>query len=358
MPTSPPSKPALHEGYHAILSAQKARIQSSQIKAALSVNREMILLYLDIGQQIVERQEQAGWGSAVLDRLSQDLQVVFPGISGFSRRNLYRMRALYLAYRDTPEIVPQLVAQIPWGHNVVLLEKVKDPEQRAWYIQQTLENGWSRAILVHQIETDLYGRQVAAAKITNFSVTLPPPQSDLAQQALKDPYIFDFLSLGKEAHERDLERGLLERIKDFLLELGAGFAFMGSQYHLEVGGQDFYVDLLFYHHRLRCLVAIDLKMDDFKPEYAGKMNFYLSALDDLVRHEEDAPSVGLVLCKGKNRTIAEYALRDMAKPIGVAEYRLTHTLPGNLARALPDPADLERLMEDEPRDTSEGENED
>lgn len=316
----------------------------------------MILLYWEIGNAVLERQEERGWGAKVIDRLSRDLRDAFPDIRGFSVRNLKYMRAFAEAHPDD-SIVQQLVAQIPWGHNVVLLDKVKDPEQRAWYVQQTLENGWSRAILVHQIETDLYGRQVAAAKITNFDLTLPPPQSDLAQQALKDPYLFDFLSLSKEAQERDLERGLLERIKDFLLELGAGFAFMGSQYHLEVGGQDFYVDLLFYHHRLRCLVAIDLKMGDFKPEYAGKMNFYLSALDDLVRHAEDAPSVGLVLCKGKNRTVAEYALRDMTKPIGVAEYRLTHTLPGNLARALPDPADLERLMEDEPREASEGEDE-
>ena len=356
MPVSLPAQD-FFEGYDAFLHDLKARIQAAQIKAALSVNREMILLYWEIGNAILGRQQQRGWGAKVIDRLSRDLRDAFPDIRGFSVRSLKYMRALAEAHPDDA-IVQQLVAQIPWGHNVVLLDKVKDPDQRAWYIQQTLENGWSRAILIHQIESDLYGRQVAAAKITNFSFTLPRPQSDLAQQALKDPYVFDFLSLGKEAQERDLERGLLERIKDFLLELGAGFAFMGSQYHLEVGDQDFYVDLLFYHHRLRCLVAIDLKMGDFKPEYAGKMNFYLSALDDLVRHEHDAPSVGLVLCKGKNRTIAEYALRDMTKPIGVAEYRLTHTLPGNLAEALPDPADLERLMEDDPKGTAEGEGDD
>jgi predicted nuclease of restriction endonuclease-like (RecB) superfamily len=295
----------------------------------------------------VERQERVRWGSAVLDRLSDDLNRAFPGVSGFSRRNLYRMRAFFLAYRETEDMVSQPVAQIPWGHNVVLLEQVKDAAQRRWYARQVIENGWSRAILTHQIETDLYGRQVTTQKTTTFPKALPPPQSDLAEQALKDPYIFDFLTLGQEARERDLERGLLEKIRDFLLELGAGFAFMGNQYHLEVGGQDFYVDLLFYHHRLRCLVALDLKMDDFRPEYAGKMNFYLSALDDLVRHPQDAPSLGLVLCKGKNRTIAEYALRDVYKPIGVAEYRLTQTLPAALQNALPAPGALERLIEEE-----------
>jgi len=256
------------------------------------------------------------------------------------------MRRFYEAYRHHSNL-RQLVAEIPWGHNLVLLNSVKDIEQREWYILQTIENGWSRAVLVHQIETDLYGRQTAAEKITNFPVTLPPPQSDLVQQTLKDPYIFDFLTLGRETQERDLERALVEKIKDFLLELGAGFAFMGSQYHLEVGGEDFYIDLLFYHHRLRCLVAIDLKMGDFQPEFAGKMNFYLSALDDLVHHPDDQPSVGLILCKGKSQTIAEYALRDMSKPIGVAKYRFTTQLPKDLAKALPAPRDLERLMEEE-----------
>lgn len=344
--------PSLPEGYDGFLRKLKVRIQRAQVKAALAVNRELILLYWEIGKEIVERQEEAGWGSAVIDRLSNDLGIAFPDVSGFSRRNLYRMRALYLAYRDEPEVVPQAVAQIPWGHNAVLVEKLESNDERLWYARQTVENGWSRSVLVHQIETDLYTRQVEAPKTTNFSATLPPPQSDLAEQALKDPYVFDFLSLGKEAQERDLERGLLERIRDFLLELGAGFAFMGSQYHLEVGEQDYYIDLLFYHHRLRCLVAIDLKMDDFKPEYAGKMNFYLSALDDLVRHKADNPSLGIVLCKGKNRTVAEYALRDVAKPIGVAEYRLTHRLPEDLRGALPPAGALERVVADAPEDPS------
>lgn len=339
--------PSFPHEYDAFLAGLKARIQAAQVQAALSANRELLLLYFEIGREIIERQEDAGWGSAFLDQLSDDLQRESPGVSGFSRRNLYRMRMFFLAYRGAPESVPQLVAQIPWGHNIILLEKVKSPEARAWYVQQTLAHGWSRNILAHQIETDLYARQVTVSKTTNFSATLPPPQSDLAQHLLKDPYVFDFLTLAPEAQERELEQGLLARIRDFLLELGAGFGYMGSQYHLEVGGQDYYVDLLFYHHRLRCLVAIDLKMDDFKPEYAGKMNFYLSALDDLVRHREDAPSIGLVLCRGRNRTVAEYALRDVAKPIGVSEYRLTHELPEPLQNALPDPDALERLMQRE-----------
>jgi predicted nuclease of restriction endonuclease-like (RecB) superfamily len=333
-------------GYEEFLRDLKTRIRSAQIKAALSVNQEMILLYLEIGKAIMERQEREGWGKAIVERLSRDLRHEFPEMKGFSARNLWDMRRFYETYRDQPNL-RQLVAEIPWGHNLVLLNAVRDPAQREWYICQTIEYGWSRAILVHQIETDLYGRQATAEKVTNFPTTLPPPQSDLVQQTLKDPYIFDFLTLGKEAEERDLERALLDKIKDFLLELGAGVAFMGSQYHLEVGGQDFYIDLLFYHHRLRCLVAIDLKMRDFEPAFAGTMNFYLSALDDLVRHPDDQPSVGIILCKGKNQTVAEYALRDMSKPIGVSEYRFTAKLPKDLAKALPAPRDLEQLMEEE-----------
>jgi predicted nuclease of restriction endonuclease-like (RecB) superfamily len=332
-------------GYEAFLKDLKSRIRSAQIKAALSVNRELIMLYWEIGRAIVNQQERAGWGKSVVERLSRDLRHEFPEVTGFSARNLWDMRRFYEAYRDEPNL-RQLVAEIPWGHNLVVLNSVKEQEQRKWYIHQTIDNGWSRAVLVHQIETDLYHRQVRAQKITNFPATLPPAQSDLAEQTLKDPYIFDFLSLGEEARERDLERALLEKIKNFLLELGSGFALMGSQYHLEVEGEDFYIDLLFYHHRLRCLIAIDLKMERFKPEHAGKMNFYLSALDDLVRHPQDQPSVGLILCKGKKKTIAEYSLRDVSKPIGVSEYRLTTKLQGNMADALPDPRQLERLIEE------------
>ena len=222
------------------------------------------------------------------------------------------MRAFYLAYADTSPIVPQAVAQIPWGHNAVLWEKIKNVTERLWYAEQTVENGWSRNVLVHQIESHLYQRQGKA--VTNFHQTLPAPQSDLAQQLLKDPYQFDFLMLGKDAQERDLEQGLLEHLRQFLLELGSGFAFLGSQYHLEIGGEDFYIDLLFYHVRLRCYVVIDLKMGKFQPEFAGKMNFYLAAVDDLLRHPDDAPSVGIILCKTKNQVVAEYALRTCSSP--------------------------------------------
>ena len=235
-------------------------------------------------------------------------------MKGFSARNLKYMRAFAEAYPDE-QFVQQAVAQIPWGHNVRILDAVNDPVKREWYVRQTIENGWSRNVLVHQIESRLFERQGKA--VTNFAATLPSPQSELAQQVLKDPYNFDFLSLGKEAHERDLEQGLVGHVREFLLELGAGFSFVGSQYHLEVGDQDFYVDLLFYHLKLRCFVVIDLKMDRFQPEYAGKMNFYLSAVDDLLRHPTDQPSIGVILCKTKDKVIAEYALRDMSKPIGV-----------------------------------------
>jgi predicted nuclease of restriction endonuclease-like (RecB) superfamily len=336
----------LLRGYEEFLLNLKARIHSAQIKATLSVNLELILLYWRIGRDILRHQKEKGWGAKVIERLAVDLRHAFPEMQGFSSRNLKYMRTFAESYPDE-KFVQQVVAQIPWGHSVRILDYVKDPIRREWYIRQTITNGWSRAVLVHQIETGLYQRQVRSAKTTNFPATLPPPQSDLVQQTVKDPYIFDFLSLGEEAQERDLERALVVKIKDFLLELGVGFAFMGNQYHLEVGGQDFYIDLLFYHHRLRCLVAIDLKMEDFQPEFLGKMNFYLSALDDMLRHPDDQPSVGIILCKGKNKTIAEYALRDMRKPMGVSEYRFTKKLPKELVKELPAPRDLQKLIEGE-----------
>ncbi len=264
-------------------------------------------------------------------------------MKGFSARNLWDMRRLYERYSSRLDL-RQLVAEIPWGHNLLIMNSLADMDEGEWYIRQTIQNGWSRAVLTHQIETNLYARQATASKLNNFGSTLPTTQSELLQQTLKDPYVFDFLTLGKDAKERDLERALIERIRDFLLELGAGFAFMGSQYHLQVDGDDFYIDLLFYHHRLRCLVAIDLKMEDFKPEFAGKMNFYLSALDDLVRHPQDQPSVGIILCKGKKKTIGEYTLRDMSKPIGVSAYRLTESLPDQLQGSLPSIEELEAQL--------------
>ncbi|MBI5748724.1 MAG: DUF1016 domain-containing protein [Nitrospinae bacterium] len=270
-------------GYKKLFEDLKDRIRTSQLRAGLAVNKELVLLYWDIGRQILQRQQEEGWGAKVIDRLSRDLRREFPEMKGFSRANLLYMRTFADAYPDN-SFVQQVAGQIPWFHNCILLDKVKDTIEREWYIRQTIQHGWSRNILAHHIESGLYHRQGKA--ITNFDRTLPTPQSELAQQILKDTYIFDFLNVGKEAKERDLEKALLEKLREFLLELGVGFSFVGSQYHLEVGGQDFYIDLLFYHLRLRCFVVIDLKIGEFQPEYAGKMNFYLSAVDDMLRHKE------------------------------------------------------------------------
>ena len=333
---------ALPTDYPALLGDLKTQIRSAQVRAALSVNRELVLLYWQIGQAILQRQQQAGWGAKVIAQLSRDLASEFPDMKGFSRRNLGYMKAFAQTWTDE-SFVQQVAAKLPWFHNCVLLDKVKDPQQREWYARATLQHGWSRNILVHQIDSQLHARQGQAT--SNFERTLPAAQSELAQQLLKDPYNFDFLSLGAAAHERDLERGLLAHLRDFMLELGVGFAFVGSQHHLEVGGEDFYLDLLFYHLYLRCYVVIDLKIGEFKPEYVGKMNFYLSAVDDLRRHPDDAPSIGLLLCKTQNKVIAEYALRGVDKPLGIAAYALAAALPDNLAGQLPSVEELERELE-------------
>jgi predicted nuclease of restriction endonuclease-like (RecB) superfamily len=339
-------------GYIPFLNELKARIRTARVKAALSANRELIELYWYVGKGIVKRQRTEGWGKSVVERLSQDLRSEFLGMTGFSPQNIWYMRAFYLAWTEDIRILqqpagelegqnlPSILTKIPWFHNVVLIEKLKNPIERMWYAKNALEHGWSRNVLVHQIEIGLYMRQGKA--VTNFERSLPYPQSDLAQEAIKDPYIFDFLSMKDKRAEQDLERGLVDNIRKFLLELGVGFAFVGSQYHLEVEGEDFYIDLLFYHLRLRCFVVIDLKAGPFKPEYAGKMNFYLSAVDDGLRYDTDNPSIGIILCKTKKRLIAEYALRDMTAPIGVSEYRLTRTVPADLLRGLPGVEDLEK----------------
>ncbi len=272
-------------------------------------------------------------------------------MKGFSPRNLKYMRAFAAGAYPDEQFVQQVAAQIPWFHHCVLLGTVKSLEEREWYIRQTVQDGWSRNVLVLQIESGLYHRQGKAQ--TNFAQMLPAPQSDLAQQILKDPYNFDFLTLSQDAHERELESGLLDHIRQFLLELGVGFAFVGSQYPLEVGGEDFRIDLLFYHLKLRCFVVIDLKMGAFKPEYAGKMNFYLSAADDLLRHSDDQPTIGIILCKSRNTVLAEYALRDTAKPIGISEYLATVSLPAELRGSLPTIEELEaELKQDGPGDTA------
>lgn len=345
--------------YPAFLEEIKASIRTAQVKTALAVNAGMLQLYWDIGRRIVEKQRQEGWGTKIIAHLAADLQNAFPALAGFSRANIYRMRAFYLAWSGQPPVVarsvrrlgrkivaqpvgqsppqplPQPVTQLPWGHNVILLEKLKNSDTRLWYARAAVEHGWTRDILALQIETGLYRRQGKA--VTNFDRTLPAPQSDLAQQTLKDPYIFDFLTLGDAARERDMETQLIQHVVRFLVELGAGFAFVGRQVHMEVGGEDYYLDLLFYHTRLHCYVVIDLKVGTFKPEYAGKMNFYLSAVDDQLRQPDDKPTVGLLLCRTRNKLIAEYALRDVRKPIGVAAWRtrLTRALPKSLRPNLP-----------------------
>lgn len=320
------------QGYEAFLKELKQRIRAAQVRAALAVNSELVRLYWQIGRDILAQQQQHGWGAKVIERLSVDLYTSFPDMKGFSPRNLKYMRAFAEAWPDEA-IVQAPLAQLTWYHNIALLEKVGTSEERLWYAQQSIENGWSRNVLVHHIESKLYARQGKA--VTNFAQTLPAPQSDLAQQLLKDPYNFDFLTLGSEVEERDLEKGLLEHIRKFLLELGAGFAFLGSQYHLEFDDEDYYLDLLFYHVKLRCYVIIELKTGKFQPEYAGKMNFYLAVVDDLLRHPDDAPGIGLILCRTKKQLTVEYALRNTATPIGVSEYQLVASLPETLKGSLP-----------------------
>jgi predicted nuclease of restriction endonuclease-like (RecB) superfamily len=357
-PTTPKSTPAakakkptdlLPQGYDALLRQIKDRIRSAQLRAAVAVNRELVLLYWQIGREILARQAQEGWGAKVIDHLATDLRRSFPEMIGLSPRNLKYMRAFGEAWPDEA-IVQAALAQITWYHNLALLEKLKNEQQRLWYAHKSIENGWSRNVLVHWIESDLFERQGKAT--TNFTRSLPPPRSDLANELLKDPYNFEFLTLAEDAEERALQEGLLQHIRHFLIELGAGFAFVGQQYRLEVGGEDFFIDLLFYHLNLRSYIVIELKTTAFKPEHAGKMNFYLSAVDDLLRHPDDQPSIGIILCKGKNRMVAEYALRDLAKPVGVSSYitKLVESLPPSLRGDLPSTEALEAEMKKAPHD--------
>jgi predicted nuclease of restriction endonuclease-like (RecB) superfamily len=366
------------KGYAQFLKDLKGRISTARTKAFLSVNRELVQLYWDTGKGIVERQRRDGWGKGIVDRLSTDIQREFPGIRGVSSGNIWRMRSFDLAWTEEVSILaqpvreldetkpsqavresceeglskpataldgenlPQAVAEIPWSHNIILIAKLDNPRERLWYARMTIEHGWSRAVLVYQIERGLYHTRGKA--ITNFERTLPPRDSDMAQHTMKAQYFFDFVTSDEDPSERVLEKGLVDNIRKFLLELGTGFAFVGSQYHLEVDGEDFYIDLLFYHLRLRCFVAIDLKTGGFKPEYAGKMNFYLSVLDDKLMHPDDNPSIGIILCKTKKKVIAEYALRNTSAPIGVSEYRLTRKIPAELRANLPSIEELEKKM--------------
>ncbi len=297
--------------YIEIIEAIKSEIIGAQYKAALNVNRELIMLYYHIGTVINEHKT---WGNKFIENLAADIKLSFPSTKGYSVRNLKYMAKLAATY-DDEEFVQQAVAQIPWGHTVVLLDKFSDSTIRNWYVEKTIENGWPRNVLIHQIESGLYERQAIAEKISNFENRLASPQSELAVQTMKDPYIFDFIPFSEEMVERDIENALVKDITKLLLELGTGFAFLGNQYHINVGGDDFYIDLLFYNLNLRCYVVIELKTGEFKPEYAGQLNFYLSAVDGIIKRPEDNPSIGLLLCKSKNDLVAEYALKDMSKPI-------------------------------------------
>ncbi len=340
---------ALLDSYLIFLQELKQRIRESQLRASLSVNRELVLLYWRIGRDILLRQERENWGAKVIDRLAADLKRAFPEMKGFSPRNLKYMRAFAETWPDE-EFVQEVLAQITWYHNLTLLEKLATESDRVWYAKASIQHGWSRNVLVHQIESALHKR--AGAAVTNFEQTLPPPQSDLAQQITRDPYTFDFLMLAQDAHERELEKGLVAHLRDFLLELGIGFAFVASQHRLDVGGNDFFIDLLFYHLKLRCFVVIDLKAKAFEPEFVGKMNFYLAAVDDLLRHPEDRPSIGLIICKMKDQIVAEYALRNTITPIGISEYKLSESLPTDLQGSLPTIEELENELGREPNERS------
>lgn len=329
-------------GYADWLADLKTRIHTAQQRAALAVNRELVLLYWQIGRDILERQAQQGWGAKVIERLAHDLRTAFPDVKGFSRANLMYMRAFAEAWPDA-EIVQQAVGQLPWGHNLVLLTKLKDPAMRLSYAQGAIQHGWSRNVLNIHIETQLLEREGQA--VTNFEAQLPAPQSDLAHNTLKDPYLFDFLGVGREADERAIESAIVQHITRFLLELGAGFAFVGRQVQLSVGGDDFFVDLLFYHLKLRCYVVVELKAGAFKPEHTGQLSFYLSAVDAQMKAEQDNPTIGLLLCKSQNRVVAEYALRDSNKPIGVAEYQLVSALPAQLETSLPTIEQIEQELQ-------------
>ncbi|MDR3694568.1 PDDEXK nuclease domain-containing protein [Mucilaginibacter sp.] len=348
--------------YQSLLDDIKTRIHKSQAKAALSVNAEMIALYWDIGKLINQLQGEQGWGATVTARLANDIKNELPEIRGFSERNLKFMVQLYKEY-DTDsigkqpvsqlnnkisgniEIRKQPVSQIPWGHNILLMQKIKDKQIRFWYIEQTIVNNWSRDVLSLMIKSNLHLRQ--GETINNFSTTLTSQQSNLVKETLKDPYIFDFLTIAQPFTERELETALVKHVEKFLLELGAGFAFVGRQYKLTVSDQDYYLDLLFYHLKMRCFIVIDLKKGDFKPEYAGKMNFYCSAVDDLIKHEIDKPTIGLILCQTKDKVVAEYALRGLHKPIGISEFELTRSLPRNLQSSLPTIEEIENELKNE-----------
>jgi len=331
------------EVYGALLGEIKQRIRSAQYEALKAVNRELISLYWDIGKIIVSKQEgKETWGKGIVNQLANDLQTEFPGGGGFSARNIWRMRDFYLTYYTNEKLSP-MVTEIGWTHNTVILNKCKDDLEREFYIRMTRKYGWTKNVLIHQIENQAYEKTLLNQ--TNFSETLPESVQNQAKLAIRDEYVFDFLELGDRHSERELEQALLGKIDTFLRQMGGMFAFVGSQYRVEVGDQEFFIDMLLYHRRLRCLVAIDLKVGRFQPEHIGKMQFYLAVLNDQVRLEDENPSIGIVLCKSKDETIVEYALKDADKPIGVATYRIVSTLPQELKGQLPGPDEIARLLE-------------
>lgn len=339
--------------YSAWLGQLKTRFRQVQLKAAVAVNTALLQFYWELGADIVARQKDAAWGQGFLAQLSADLMREFPEVKGFSASNLKYIRQWYLFWSQVaigqqavgqmgPQPATPHILTIPWGHNLAIITKCKQHDEALYYVQNTIAYGWSRSVLVHQIESGLWQREGRA--VTNFAQTLPSAQSDLAAQVLKDPYVFDFLSLSKEHSERELETSLVQHITQFLLELGAGFAYIGRQVPLQVGERDFFLDLLFYHTRLHCYVVVELKIVDFEPEFAGKLNFYLKAVDEQLRNEGDQPTIGLLLCKSKDRLVAEYALSDIQKPMGLSTYTLSHTLPEALQGKLPSIEQLEREL--------------
>ena len=326
--------------YITVVDTIKKEIRSAQYRTAVQANTELLRLYYSIGKEINVHKV---WGNKFIENLSMDIRADYPTNKGFSVRNLKYMAKFAATYSEQ-EFVQQAVAQIPWGHNIVLLDKITDSEQRRWYAETCQKNGWSRNVLIHQIESGLYERQVLNSKVSNFKQRLPSPQSELATQTMKDPYVFDFIPFREDMLERDIEQALVRDVTKLLLELGTGFAFLGNQYHLNVGGDDFFIDLLFYNLNLRCYVVVELKTGEFKPEYAGQLNFYLSAVDGILKKDVDNPSIGLLLCKSKNNLVAEYSLKDISKPIGVSEYKVTSNLTGELGKQLPSVEDIQNRI--------------
>jgi predicted nuclease of restriction endonuclease-like (RecB) superfamily len=349
----PPPRSELPKSYAETLGEIKRRIQQERLRVVMSANSAMVLLYWDIGRMILDRQEREGWGARVIDRLSADLREAYPDMQGLSPRNLKYMRAFAAAWPEH-SFVQQVAAQIPWFHNCVLIDRVPDASAREWYIDATLKNGWSRNILDLQIDGQAYKRQGKA--VTNFKATLPPANSDMAEQVFKDPYLFDFLGTADPRREREVEQALVDHIQRFLIELGSGFAFVGRQVHLEFSSHDFYVDLLFYHLKLRSYVVVELKAVPFDSAFVGQMNMYLSAVDDLLRHRDDQPSIGLLLCRSKDHVVVEYALRDLRKPIGVSEWqtKLVEKLPKELKGSLPTVAEIEAELAEYPHSARRG----